>query len=71
MTQDGTLMVEDEIAQTGQGKIPDRVNEHLGRSDTGVILLCKIWERELRTLAEGKPTKKWTYRPEMVPTYPA
>ena len=64
------VMVEDEIAQTGQGKIPDRVNEHLGRSDTGVILLRKIWERELRALAEGRPTKKWTYRPEMVPTYP-
>ena len=64
------VMVEDEIAQTGQGQIPDRVNEHLGRSDTGVILLRKIWERELRALAEGQPTKKWTYRPEMVPTYP-
>ena len=64
------VMVEDEIAQTGQGKIPDRVNEHLGRSDTGVILLRKIWERELRALAEGRPTKQWTYRPEMVPTYP-
>ena len=64
------VMVEDEIAQTGQGKIPDRVNEHLGRSDTGVILLRKIWERELQALAAGQPTKKWTYRPEMVPTYP-
>jgi 5,5'-dehydrodivanillate O-demethylase len=64
------VMVEDEIAQTGQGQIPDRVNEHLGRSDTGVILLRKIWERELRALAQGQPTKQWTYRPEMVPTYP-
>jgi hypothetical protein len=54
------VMVEDEIAQTGQGRIPDRGNEHLGRSDTGVILLRKIWERELRALAEGQPTKKWT-----------
>jgi len=64
------VMVEDEIAQTGQGKIPDRINEHLGRSDTGVILLRRIWERELRALAEGQPTKKWAYRPDMVPTYP-
>jgi 5,5'-dehydrodivanillate O-demethylase len=63
-------MVEDEIAQTGQGKIPDRTEERLGRSDAGVILLRKIWERELRALSEGKPTKKWTYRPDMVPTYP-
>ena len=46
------------------------MNEHLGRSDTGVILLRKIWERELCALAEGQPTKKWTYRPDMVPTYP-
>jgi 5,5'-dehydrodivanillate O-demethylase len=64
------VMVEDEIAQSGQGKIPDRENEHLGRSDAGVILLRKIWERELRALAEGRPTKKWTYLPAMVPTYP-
>ena len=64
------VMVEDEIAQTGQGKIPDRKHEHLGGSDTGVILLRKIWERELRALEEGQPTKQWIYRPDMTPTYP-
>src|SRR5215831_2750110 len=64
------VLVEDEIAQTGQGQIPDRVNEHLGRSDTGVILLRKIWQRELLSLTEAAPTKKWTYRPDMFPTYP-
>jgi 5,5'-dehydrodivanillate O-demethylase len=65
------VMIEDELAQTGQGVIADRVHEHLGRSDRGVFLLRKIWERELRNLAEGRPVKKWVYRPEMVPTYPA
>jgi len=64
------VMLEDEIAQTGQGAIAMRGNEHLGRSDRGVFLLRKIWERELRKLAEGKPVKQWIYRPEMVPTYP-
>jgi len=64
------VMVEDEVAQTGQGVIADRGNEHLGHSDRGVFLLRKIWERELRNLAEGKAVKQWTYRPEMVPTYP-
>jgi len=64
------VIVEDEIAQTGQGKIPDRSREHLGQSDAGVILLRRIWERELRALAEGQPLKKWTYRPDMVPAYP-
>ncbi len=65
------VMLEDEIAQTGQGAIAARGNEHLGRSDRGVFLLRKIWERELRNLAEGKAVKEWVYRPEMVPTYPA
>lgn len=64
------VMLEDEIAQTGQGAIAVRGNEHLGRSDRGVFLLRKVWERELRNLAEGKPLKQWTYRPDMVPTYP-
>ena len=64
------VMVEDEIAQTGQGKIPDRANEQLGRSDTGVILLRKIWQRELRALSEGRPTKNGPTGPDMFPTYP-
>ena len=64
------VMLEDEVAQTGQGVIAVRSNEHLGRSDRGVFLLRKIWERELGNLAEGKPIKQWTYRPDMVPTYP-
>lgn len=64
------VMLEDEIAQTGQGTIAVRSNEHLGRSDRGVFLLRKIWERELKNLAEGRPLKRWTYRQDMVPTYP-
>jgi len=64
------VMVEDEVAQTGQGAIAVRNNEHLGRSDRGVFLLRKIWERELKNLAEGRPVKQWTYRADMVPTYP-
>jgi 5,5'-dehydrodivanillate O-demethylase len=65
------VMLEDEIAQAGQGAIAVRGNEHLGRSDRGVFLLRKLWERELRNLAEGRPPKQWIYRPEMIPTYPA
>ncbi len=65
------VLIEDEIAQRGQGVIADRNREHLGRSDSGVILLRRIWQRELRALAEGKSLKQWKYRPEMVPTYPA
>lgn len=65
------VIIEDEIAQTGQGKVPDRSQEHLGRSDAGTILLRKLWERELRALAQGRPIKRWTYHPEIVPVYPS
>jgi 5,5'-dehydrodivanillate O-demethylase len=50
---------QDYVAQVGQGAVADRTQEHLGRSDIGVILFRKIWERELRALAEGRPLKKW------------
>jgi 5,5'-dehydrodivanillate O-demethylase len=50
---------QDYVAQVGQGSRAERAREHLGRSDTGVILFRKIWERELRALAEGRPLKKW------------
>ena len=50
---------QDYVAQVGQGAIADRSDEHLGRSDVGIILFRKIWQRELRALAEGRPLKKW------------
>ena len=65
------VLIEDEVAQTGQGAIANRTREHLGRGDIGIVLLRKLWERELRALADGRPLKQWTYRPDMVPIYPS
>ena len=60
LTYRGTLFpVEDYVTQVGQGAIADRSDEHLGRIDQGVILLRRIWQRELRALEEGKPLKAW------------
>ena len=42
------------------GVIADRTNERLGRSDVAVILLRKLWARELEALARGKPLKAWS-----------
>ena len=52
--------IQDHVAQEGQGAIPDRDSERLGRSDAAVILMRKIWLRELRELAEGRPLKTWS-----------
>ncbi len=52
--------VQDAVAQIGQGQIPDRDQEHLGRTDAMIVLLRNIWLRELQALADGRPTKHWT-----------
>jgi 5,5'-dehydrodivanillate O-demethylase len=60
--------IEDMVAQGGQGPIQDRGNERLGRTDVGVILMRKLWSRELKALAEGQPLTQWRYageRPEI------
>ena len=51
--------IQDDVAQLGQGVIADRENEYLGRSDAGIILLRKLWLRELDALEAGRSTKTW------------
>jgi phenylpropionate dioxygenase-like ring-hydroxylating dioxygenase large terminal subunit len=51
--------IQDDVAQLGQGVIADRENEYLGRSDVGIVLLRRIWLRELDALASGRPLKSW------------
>ena len=51
--------VQDNVALAGQGAIVDRSRERLGQSDKGVILMRKLWEREMRAIAEGRPIKAW------------
>ncbi|HEY7062183.1 MAG TPA: hypothetical protein VII06_11935 [Chloroflexota bacterium] len=53
------VYIQDHVAQEGQGAIADRVNERLGRSDVAIILLRKIYQRELQALREGRPLKAW------------
>ena len=53
----------DLTTMVGQGVVADRANDRLGRGDAGVILVRKMWERELQALAEGRPLKQWM-RPE-------
>jgi 5,5'-dehydrodivanillate O-demethylase len=63
------VRVQDFAVQAGQGRIADRANERLGRSDTAIILWRKIMEREFRAIEDGRPLKKWTPAPaEVVPT---
>jgi 5,5'-dehydrodivanillate O-demethylase len=52
--------IQDYVTQVGQGVVADRVNERLGQEDVAIILLRKLWEREIRAMSSGKPMTKWT-----------
>ena len=52
--------VQDFVSQVGCGPIVDLEHQHLGREDATAITLRRIFQRELKALAQGKPTKRWT-----------
>ena len=60
--------VQDDVTQTGQGVMRDRTQEHLGRSDAYVVLIRRIFQREMRALAEGRPLKQWQLTDDIVNT---
>ena len=51
---------QDYVAMMGQGEIVDRSQERLGKSDAGIMLLRKIFWREMEAIREGHPAKQWT-----------
>ncbi len=63
---------QDYVATSGQGTIADRTHEVLGRSDTGIVFLRKLFFRELELIKNGQPTKQWGRRPKdaVLPTQP-
>lgn len=68
----GLTAAQDYVAMRGQGRITDRENELLGKSDLGIITLRRIFWRELQLQREGKPTKEWRRLEEKpaLPTQP-
>jgi 5,5'-dehydrodivanillate O-demethylase len=51
--------IQDYVAQVGQGDVSTREREQLSVSDVTVVLLRRIWKRELEALAEGRELKQW------------
>lgn len=51
--------IEDYVTAVGQGAFADRNHERLGQTDKGVILIRKIFERELAALAKGVQLTRW------------
>ena len=58
------IRLQDDVAQVGQGRIPDYANERLGQSDKAVVFLRRLWARELRAMTAKRPLKRWVYDPK-------
>jgi 5,5'-dehydrodivanillate O-demethylase oxygenase subunit len=53
------ITVQDYVAVRGQGVIADRERENLSSSDAGLLLLRRIFLRELEAIRLARPTKQW------------
>jgi 5,5'-dehydrodivanillate O-demethylase len=61
--------IQDDVALVGQRSIDHREPDRLGRSDALIILLRKIWTRELRAFEAGDPIKAWLWPADLAITY--
>ena len=55
-----SFAIEDYVTQVGQGTIKDRPREHLAGTDARLVLLRRLWLREINALVEGQPLTDWT-----------
>jgi 5,5'-dehydrodivanillate O-demethylase oxygenase subunit len=53
------ISAQDYVAVRGQGVIFERERENLSSSDAGIMLIRKIFWREMQAIHLGQPTKKW------------
>ncbi|HEY7065341.1 MAG TPA: Rieske 2Fe-2S domain-containing protein [Chloroflexota bacterium] len=60
------VSAQDYVAQLGQGRIADRTQERLGKTDAGIIFMRSLYRREMEAVQRGEPGKHW--QPKTNPT---
>jgi 5,5'-dehydrodivanillate O-demethylase len=60
-----SFTIEDYVTQVGQGPIRGRGAEHLAASEARLVLLRRLWLREVNALIDGQPLTDWR-----IPTEP-
>ena len=61
------VSAQDYVAQLGQGRIADRTQERLGKTDAGIILMRSLFRREMEAVQRGEPGKQWVYKTDATP----
>ena len=60
--------IQDYVVQVGQAPNDTREHENLASSDSVVVLLRKIWRREIEAMLGGGKMKEWRLDPALEPT---
>ena len=60
-------VIQDYVAQVGQGDITTRDNEQLSKADSSVVTLRRIWKREMQAMVEGREMKNWRLTDAVTP----
>jgi 5,5'-dehydrodivanillate O-demethylase len=53
------VLIEDGVVLLGQGVLPDRSQNRLGSSDAAIVLLRRLYARELAAIDEGRALTKF------------
>ncbi len=53
------VLIEDGIVLLGQGVLPDRSQNHLGSSDAAIVLLRRLYSRELAAIEGNRPLTRF------------
>jgi 5,5'-dehydrodivanillate O-demethylase len=62
------IAIQDAVALRAQPEIGVREPDRLGKSDIQIIVLRKIWSREMRALETGEALKAWSVPADLVAT---
>jgi 5,5'-dehydrodivanillate O-demethylase len=62
------VVIQDGVAMGGLERGRDPELDQLRGSDRQVVMLRRIWKREMEAIAEGRPTKQWRTPPDLKPT---
>jgi hypothetical protein len=54
-----SFMIEDYVTQVGQGPVASRTPEMLAPTDAKLVLLRRLWLREINTMLEAGPMTEW------------
>jgi hypothetical protein len=54
-----SFAIEDFVTQVGVGAIAGRTKEHFGSTDAKVVLLRRMWLREVAAMLAGEPLTEW------------